>query len=303
VTNHSKGSTERDDGQVVLSEEERWFRQSLFTAASHLDVPSSLLEARISAGFRDHSTTASGSGRWLRLERVVIGTSLGLAAALALLWGLNQQRVRFALGPEPALAPLVVGATSTAARLVVWDGEGNGTNAKGWASKDESDKQTSTVEALAGVGHDRSVGLKWHTEGRNWTGFGWNWHSWYPSLAGTDISGYDKLAFKIRIEANSGANLPETSALTVGLISSGGSGKKVTADAKLSNFVGPELLDGNWHELSIPLAALDITTNAKGFDPRTAWEFRLNHWSTERRNFTLYADDIAFEASGDSPEQ
>jgi hypothetical protein len=300
VTHHSNDSRERDDGHVILTDEEQRFRQSLLQAAERLDVPSSLLELRLGAGFRERLGALPAGIQWRRLERVIVGLSLGLAAAVALYWGIHRNRTRIALVPElttPSGAAVAsLRAAATTATLVVWDGEIQGAIAKGWSSKDGSDRPTSTLVVVAGAGHAGSTGLKWHTEGRDWTGFGWNWFAWFPSNAGTDISGYERLFFKIRIEGSSPADLPETSALTVDLGSSGGKDKRVTRSAKLSNHVGPELLDGKWHHLVIPLSALGIPTNPNGFDPKTAWEFRLGHWSTERRNFTVYLDDIGFDA-------
>lgn len=300
MTNHRNDSHERGDGHVALTDEELCFRQSLLQAAKRLDVPSSLLEVRLGASFRERLGTAPAGIQWLRLERVIVGISLGLAAALALFWGINRHQTRIALVPELS-APggaAVASSTSvaTTVALVVWDGESQSTIAKGWSSRDGADRPTSTLLVVAGAGHAGSTGLKWHTEGRDWTGFGWNWFAWYPSNAGTDISGYERLLFKIRIEGRAPADLPETSALTVDLGSSGGKDKKATRSAKLSNHVGPEVLDGKWHQLVIPLSALGIPTNPNGFDPRTAWEFRLGHWSTELRNFTVYLDDIGFDA-------
>jgi hypothetical protein len=301
VTRPSNDSNERGDGQLELGAEERRFREALLTAAERLDVPSNLLESRLCAALRERLPDESGVWRWKRLDRVVVGLAFALAAAVSLLWGVNRSRGLFELEPESFSVPtsaettLAAAAAPLATRLLVWDGDTRGTNATGWASQDKSGKSTSTIETLVGVGYANSIGLKWHTEGPEWTGFGWNWFSWYPRNAGTDISGYQQLTFHFRIEAKQWTDLPETASLTLNLSSSGGSGKKTTESVKLSNHIGPELLDGKWHALSVPLAAFYVGENNASFDRKTAWELRLSHWSTQRRDFTVYIDDIGFE--------
>lgn len=191
--------------------------------------------------------------------------------------------------------PLALGATEVGSLAIVWDGDTHGNGAHGWAAPTDVPKTHSTVKASPSVGVAGTTGIEWHSEGPQWTGFGWNWFSWYPSNAGTDISGYDRLVFKLRAVAAKPTDLPTLEALSVSLVSSQGEGQKCTGAVDFSNFAPSNSLDGKWHTLSVTLKDLYAGEKAQGFDRRTAWEFRLGQWSPIDRSFTIYVDDIGFE--------
>jgi hypothetical protein len=203
------------------------------------------------------------------------------------------------IGPPPgakdsATAP-GAGVTTTAAKpnadgvLVIWDGDGAGSGAKGWADCAKKPNCKATAQPTPGVGRNGSAALKIHFEGPDWLGMGWNWFGWWPETAGTDISGYKNVKFWLRIESASPELAPDLSAVSVGLRCS--NGKKDSEYVPLKPFAG-EALDGNWHEVVIPISEF---TKGKGaaFDPRTAWEFNVSTWSGSPREFTLYIDEIA----------
>jgi hypothetical protein len=299
MTDPHDASGGQDTSEPALTWDEQSFRARLLLAADRLDVPSNMLDVRLRARLADACANDRGFWHWQRWRQAAVGISLALAASVALIVALGRGRETYRLMPEPLGAqtnaePRAATASSKT-RLVVWDGDTQGLQANGWAGPDKSDKSLSTLKKLGGIGHDGSNGLSWHAEGINWTGFGWNWFAWIPTDAGTDITDYDALVFKMRLEAGKATDLPETWALMISLNSSTGSGKRSTESVKLSNYVGPELLDGKWHEIIIPLRTLYSGKSASGFEPRKTWEFDMGHWSTERRNFTAYIDDIGFE--------
>ena len=204
------------------------------------------------------------------------------------------------IGPPPgakeaALAGGGQGAQTTtqkpnaAGELVIWDGDGAGAGAKGWADCAKKPNCKATAAPAPGAGRNGTTGLKIHFEGPDWAGMGWNWFGWWPENAGTDISGYKNLKFWLKIESKAPELAPDLSALSVALRCS--NGKKDSEAVPLKAFA-LDALDGQWHEVKIPLSEF---TKGKGaaFDLRTAWEFNVNHWSGDPKHFEVIIDDIS----------
>jgi hypothetical protein len=181
-------------------------------------------------------------------------------------------------------------AAAVPARLVLWDGDKTGAG-QAWASCNKKPECKVSFSKAAGAGIDGTVGLKFHGEGPDWIGGGWNWFGWYPETAGTDISPYRNLTFQIRVEAKSADAAPEPSSVAVILGCS--KGTKNSADAPVQRYAA-DFANGQWHKVSIPIADLTSGTGA-AFDPKTAWEFRVATWSGPPRDFNIYVDDIAVE--------
>jgi hypothetical protein len=296
MTNHTPG--------LELTAEERAFRAELLEAAERLDVPPPELERRLRARIDARSRHRLPS------PQAVAVAGFALAACVVLAVGLGRRGRQAAVTVEaepqssrspsasqqPDVPALPAGGPVAGGRLAVWDGDAHGTGAQGWAAPTDSPKTRASIQALRSVGYAGTVGLKWQGRGPDWTGFGWNWLSWYPANAGTDISGYDRLVFKLRVEPpKRAADLPRLESTMVNLVSSQGSGGKATGSVKLSSHAPNKVLDGQWHEVSIPLKALYGAEKADGFDARTAWEFRLGEWSQDAKAFVFYLDDIGFE--------
>ena len=177
-------------------------------------------------------------------------------------------------------------------RVVVWDGDDYGVNAKGWVSCNQQGKCVSEVMALDGCGINDSVGLKWICRGKDWKGFGWNWFGWWPPDGGTDITKYSHLVFKVKAEFKDIKKLADIKAITVRLNSSGND-KAGTDSVPLGNYI-VSLADKKWHEVVIPLSDL-MQKEGKNFDMKTAWEFGVGEWSFSDNDYILYFDDISFE--------
>ncbi len=178
---------------------------------------------------------------------------------------------------------------------VVWDGD-TASAGKGWASCGKEGACKTTIEPAPNLGHS-GAGLKFHAEGPEWIGFGWNWHGWWPAEGGTDISAYKTLTFRVKIAAADAKEAPDPNSITVAIrCSAGGSkdeSKTNSNTAKLTDYA-QTVGDGQWHDVKIPL---DVFYKEKGagFDKKTAWELDMGTWSQEPRKFDILVDDITFQ--------
>lgn len=201
-------------------------------------------------------------------------------------------------GPPPGLAgaganvsasePVPVGSV-----LTVWDGDGMGAGAKGWTAPDEKSGSKTRIEPEPGSGVNGSTGLRFHGEGPEFIGFGWNLFGWWPANAGHDISPYSHLTFQIRVEAKKPEEAPEPGSVEVRLGCSAHDNKIESASLSLEKYA-KGFTDGKWHKVTIPLAAFYKGSGSK-FDPQSFWEFRMGTWSGVPKNFDIYFDDIAVE--------
>ena len=193
-----------------------------------------------------------------------------------------------------AAAAKPVPVVAVGGKLVIWDGEGGGLEGgKGWADCDKKGPPCkATLAPTPKAGKDGSSGLKFHAEGEGWQGGGWNWFGWWPETAGTDIRPYTHLTLWVKVSAKTPEQAPEPGALAFALGCS--TGKKGTTSINLVKYE-KNLLDGEWHQLTVPLADLYVGKEGQEFDPATAWEFRLNHWAGSLRNFDVILDNVAVE--------
>ena len=171
-------------------------------------------------------------------------------------------------------------------KVTVWDGDAVGRDAKGWQECNQKPDCKVSLGAEPTAGKTGS-GLKFHGEGSDWMGFGWNWFGYWPADGGTDISAAKVMTFSIKVQSQAW----DPKALTVGLRCS--AGKKESEFVNIAEFV-QDLGDGQWHEVTIPL---DRFTSGKGaaFDKKTAWELAVGTWSTTPQNLDVYLDDVAFQ--------
>ncbi|HEY2406022.1 MAG TPA: glycoside hydrolase family 44 protein [Polyangiaceae bacterium] len=176
--------------------------------------------------------------------------------------------------------------------MLVWDGDKQGGNAKEWANCNLKEACKSTVKPSPGEGINKSVGLEWHAEGKDWKGFGWNWFGFWPENAGVDVTQRKNLSFWVRLRLDDPSKGPDLKDLKVALGSSS-KGKDETEQVPLSAYVDG-LSDQQWHEVVIPLS--DLTKGkGKDFDLSKTWEFRLGEYSMSDRKFTVLVDNIGFD--------
>ena len=169
---------------------------------------------------------------------------------------------------------------STSERHIVWDGE-EFAHGLSWAAPQNP---FIYLKPQTDDAHSGEVALEFHGDGAGWMGGGWNWHGWYPSNAGTDITGFRNLAFWVKVVGDNPGG--------IGIALNCSSNKKQTRACSIQDYC-PGLLDGAWHEVVMPLT--DLYQGAREFDPRSVWQLDLNIWAPKERKFSLYIDDIGFD--------
>jgi hypothetical protein len=195
------------------------------------------------------------------------------------------------LPPESSTAASGSKVNVTQEVVLVWDGDEHGGNAKEWANCNLKSACKSTVKLSPGQGVNKSVGLAWHAEGKDWKGFGWNWFGFYPENAGSDVSKHKNLSFWVRLQLDDPQKAPQPKDITVGLATS--TNKQESGTVPLSAYVD-NLADQRWHEVIVPLQ--DFTKGkGKNFDLTKVWEFRLGEYAMSDRNFTVFVDNIGFD--------
>ncbi len=195
---------------------------------------------------------------------------------------------------EPASRPAARQAGEPAAQVaervvakkeVVFDGDQKGASAKGWTHA-PSGKATIAAQDKE-VRRTGKKTVEFHAAGKEYMGGGWNWLGFDPPDAGTDVSGYKNLSFWAKV---TGEKKPSQS--TAALKSSDKTASE--ADDLLQRC--PDLLDGKWHELVIPIKDLDSKNE---LNKAKVWEIQFNTWSQEEIDFSLFVDQIGFDGAGE----
>jgi hypothetical protein len=190
----------------------------------------------------------------------------------------------------PVAAAGQTGAVAPGGKLIVWDGDENGMTAKGWQNCEKKQKPdcVATLEP-ASEGRNHTKGLKFHGDGPGWVGFGWHLFGWYPADASYDVSGYKSFVVWMKVDAKSPDLAPELGALTIGLTCLGD--KCEGKVWELKKYVKGNLVDGQWHELVLPMA----DAKKPGFDPGKVVQVVFGSWAGVSKDFSVYLDDMAFE--------
>jgi len=167
-------------------------------------------------------------------------------------------------------------------RVVVWDGE-QANKGAGWTNPTTATIKPQTVEA-----HSGNTALEFKFKGsKEWLGAGWNWFAFKTGILGTDASDMKNLTFWIKTKGKGGP-------LQINLLCNGvvlDTPEGHTAKVQVLRYC-PQLLDGQWHEVVIPLAALKP---AKGFNPRIMCELQMGFMAEEGTDGSFFIDDIAFD--------
>ena len=179
------------------------------------------------------------------------------------------------------------GGPNAPARMIVWDGDtvaGGG----GWT---HPKTDALLVKPQDTEFHNGKTALEFHAEGTVWLGCGWNWCGWYPENAGTDISAFRNLSFWVKFK-------PEKKPSNFQVHLSCSSSKKPSRDVDVPKYC-PNVMDGDWHEVVIPLK--DLYDDNSEFDPKKAWELDLGCHTTEEAKFSLFVDEIGFDDRDAAP--
>ena len=186
--------------------------------------------------------------------------------------------------------PEAPGAVKPGGKLVVYDGDENGTNAKGWQNCDKKQKPDCVATLEGGQeGRNKTKGLKFHGDGPGWIGFGWHLFGWYPPDASYDVSGYKSFVLWMKVEAKTPDLAPELGSLTIQLNCMGDNCDSKVWDLK--KYVKGNLLDGQWHELVLPM----VDAKKVGFDPGKVVQVVFGSWAGVPKDFSVYMDDMSFE--------
>ena len=167
-------------------------------------------------------------------------------------------------------------------QVVVWDGE-QANKGAGWTNPTTAMIKPQTVEA-----HSGNTALEFKFKGdKGWLGAGWNWLAFKTGILGTDSSEMKNFTFWIKSKGKAGP-------LQINLLCNGvvlDTPEEHTVKVQVLKYC-PQLLDGQWHKVVIPLAALKP---AKGFNPRIMCELQMGFMAEEGTDGSFFIDDIAFD--------
>jgi hypothetical protein len=196
-------------------------------------------------------------------------------------------------GGRELSSPAASSASTPAADVLwVWTGEPGHDGGSGWDScQDERPPCNTELRAVPGAGRDRSVGLHFSAQGPEWMGFGWNWYSWWPKEAGTDISRRNSLALAIQLVGEPGQR-PEPHTVKIALGGSALDGHDATEAISIADFE-PDFADGRWHDVTLPLGAM-LRGKGERFDTQRAWSFTIGAWNQGERKYEIFVDDVRF---------
>lgn len=186
--------------------------------------------------------------------------------------------------PLDSAATVEAGAVPAAAnRMVVWDGEQANVGA-GWVNP-----KTSTILPQSIEAHSGKTALEFKFKGANqWMGMGWNWFKFKTGTnVGTDASAMKNLSFWMKSKGKTGD-------LQVNLLCNGDvldTPEEHTVKVRVLKYC-PRLLDGQWHEVVIPLADLN---QIKSFNPKIISEIHFGFLAGNDTAGSFFIDDIAFD--------
>ncbi len=190
------------------------------------------------------------------------------------------------------MSMLVMGGTLKAQETkkeVVFDGDTKGAKAGGWTHA-PSGKVTIAAQDKE-VRRSGKKTVEFHAVGKDYMGAGWNWMGFDPPDAATDVSAYKNLRFWAKV---TGEKKP--SQLSAALKSND---KTMTEGDDLLQRC-PDLLDGKWHELVIPIKDLD---SKNALTKTKVWEVQFGTWSQDEINFSLFVDEIGFDGAAEVASQ
>ena len=182
---------------------------------------------------------------------------------------------------EPAAPSSPSPALPSVKRMVVWDGE-QATKGAGWSNPKASTVGPQMVEAHSGK---TAVEFKFKGSGEEWPGTGWNWCAFQTGPYGTDITPFKNFTFWLKTKG-------KIADVQLNLLCNGDKfdmpehhTEKVSALTYC-----PQLLDGQWHQVSIPLADLK---QPAGFDALHVGELQI--FNAGAGDGSFFIDDIGFE--------
>lgn len=187
----------------------------------------------------------------------------------------------------PAFAAIAADAPANDALVIFGKGK---TDGKEWVMPQ---KHVNSLKVEDASGKDSAPALHWHGEGGEWMGANWNWCGWWPTDGGDDVSAKKNFHFWIKAKVN--VETPFN--FTVALVSSNAANPDKagrTGDVNLADY-DAKWADGQWHEITIPLA--DLLKGGKAdnkFDPAKAWEIDMGSWAQDTRVMDAWVSNVEF---------
>jgi len=187
------------------------------------------------------------------------------------------------------LLVVVLGASCAVAqnnfkRVVAWDGV-QAAIGSGWVNPTTSTLKPQSVER-----HGGKPALEFRFKGDyTWVGAGWNWFNFKTGTEiGTDASAMKNLSFWIKATGKMGD-------LQINMLSNGVVLDTMEEHSQRVHVVKycPLWLDGNWHEVVIPMSDLEKS----GFNTKIISEIHLNLESPAAVGMdgSLFISEIAFD--------
>ena len=182
-----------------------------------------------------------------------------------------------------AVANGIAAGGATINCLVVWDGE-QAAKGSGWTHATGAGEVT--LRPQTAVAHSGHTALEMRCKGAQWLGAGWNWVA-FTKGAGTDVRTMKRFTLWIKCSGKGGD-------LQINLLCGGqefDTPEHHTDKVHLLKYC-PTLLDGQWHQVAIPLADLHTVT---GYDPTKVCELQLGLLADEPVDCSFFIDDIGFD--------
>jgi len=176
----------------------------------------------------------------------------------------------------------ITGWTEVVKQIVVWDGE-QASKGAGWVNPKTCTFGPQTVEAHSG---NTALEFKFKAGSeKDWPGAGWNWCAFQSGPYGTDITAFKNFTFWMKTKG-------QVADPQINLLCNGKAfdmPEHHTEKVSVLRYC-PQLLDGEWHKVTIPLTDL---TQPKGFDPLHVGELQM--FNAGAGDGSFFIDDIGFE--------
>ena len=178
------------------------------------------------------------------------------------------------------------GGSGRGAETIVWNGEDVSPVCSGWANP----TTTCATAAQTAVSHSPPTSVQFafndQDQAGDWLGGGWDWVNSQVGPYGTDIRSMSHFSFWLKTEG-------QVAELSFNLLCNGAPAldqtQHHTGKVVVSTYE-PQWNDGNWHQISVPLADL---TQPAGFDPQHVAEFQF--FNTGAGDGSFFFDDLAFD--------
>jgi len=180
-------------------------------------------------------------------------------------------------------ANCLAAGNDTINRIIAWDGE-QAARGSGWTNANGHGEVT--LRPQTAVAHSGNTALEMRCKGTLWLGAGWNWVA-FTKGEGTDVRSMKRLTFWVECSG-------QGSDMQINLLCGG---QELDTPEHHTSKVGllkycPALLDGQWHQIAIPLTDLNTVP---GYDPTKVCELQMGVPAEKPVDCSFFIDDIGFD--------